>query len=377
MRKVIYSPKYSLYNLGKEHPFSPLRAEMTLDLLQSLGALQDYIEPEEVQPEELFEIHDKEYVEKVEKVSAGETVEDIENFGLGTQDNPITPGMAQGARIIAGGTKLGAKLLLEGEAKKVLQMGGGFHHAHPRLASGFCVYNDLALAIKEMTKQGWHVVYLDLDVHHGDGVQDIFYSDGKVMTISLHESGEYIFPGTGWLYELGQGMGRSLKLNLPLEPFTEGDSYLEVIEGAVVPALRWFRPDALVVQAGADPHYSDPLADLVLTTQDFERIYRRVFELADEFTKGNLLITLGGGYSITATSRIWTILYLLFFNLPLPEVLPHEWRKKWGEKLGREIPEFLHDLPNPFDEIPRKPEIVRLNRDLVRRLMDAVTADWL
>jgi acetoin utilization protein AcuC len=377
MQKVIYSPKYSLYNLGSEHPFSPLRAVMTMDLLDKLGAMPDFIEPEAVPPEALLEVHDEDYVRKVEAASRGENVADVESYGLGTQDNPIVRGMAEGARIVAGGTLLGAQLLLNGKAKKVLQMGGGFHHAHPKLAAGFCIYNDLALAIKEMTKKGWHVAYLDLDVHHGDGVQEIFYADGKVMTISLHESGEYLFPGTGWIYELGKGMGRSLKLNLPLEPFTEGDSYMEVIEGAVVPALSWFRPNAIVVQAGADPHFSDPLADLMLTTRDFERLYKRIFELADKFANGNLLITLGGGYSITATTRIWTLLYLLLFDLPLPERLPEEWRKKWSEKLGKEMPQFLHDPPNPYNPIPRKPEIVSHNKDLVRRLMDAVAADWL
>ena len=210
MQKVIYSPKYSLYNLGSEHPFSPLRAVMTMDLLDKLGAMPDFIEPEAVPPEALLEVHDEDYVRKVEAASRGENVADVESYGLGTQDNPIVRGMAEGARIVAGGTLLGAQLLLNGKAKKVLQMGGGFHHAHPKLAAGFCIYNDLALAIKEMTKKGWHVAYLDLDVHHGDGVQEIFYADGKVMTISLHESGEYLFPGTGWIYELGKGMGRSL-----------------------------------------------------------------------------------------------------------------------------------------------------------------------
>ncbi len=377
MCKVIYSPKYSLYNLGKEHPFSPLRAEMTLDLLKALGHTPTIIEPEAVSPEELLTVHNEDYVRKVEAVSKGETVEDIENYGFGTLDNPIVKGMAEGARTIAGGTLLGAKLLLSGKEKKVLQMGGGFHHAHPNLAAGFCIYNDLALAIKEMTSKGWHVAYLDLDVHHGDGVQEIFYSDGSVMTISLHESGEFLFPGTGWLYEKGQGMGRSLKLNLPLEPFTEGDSYLEVIENTVVPALRWFRPDALVVQAGADPHYSDPLADLLLTTQDFQKIYERVFQIADEFAKGNLLITLGGGYSITATSRIWALLFLLFHGLPVTNKLPETWRLKWEKILNKEMPEYLHDPPQPFDPIPRKEKIVAHNRDLVRRLLDSVSPDWL
>ncbi len=376
MCKIIYSPKYSLYNLGEGHPFSPIRSEMVIDLLTQLGVMKTPIEPEPIAPEELYSIHDKEYIDAVERVSKGETVENIEKYGLDTQDNPIVKDMALGARYICGGTKLGAKLLIKGEAQKVLQLGGGLHHAHYNSAAGFCLYNDLALSIKEMTNNGWHVAYLDLDVHHGDGVQEIFYSDENVMTISLHETGEFLFPGTGWVHELGKGMGKSLKLNLPLQPFTEGESYMSVIEKAVVPALSWFRPDALVVQAGADPHYSDPLADLMLTTQDFETIYRRVLEIADKYTKGNILITFGGGYSVTATTRIWALIYYIVNGLELPEKLPEAWRTRWAKHVKGKMPEFLHDPPKPFDAIPRKPEIESQNKEVVRRLLDAVSTDW-
>ena len=237
MRRVIYHPDYLKYHLGSEHPFSPVRVQMMLELLNAYGIRPEITEPEPLLPEELLSVHQAEYVNFVEQVSLGKIPEQGKGFGLGTADNPIMPGMAEAARVLAGGAVLGAELLISGAASKVLQLGGGFHHARPAWASGFCLYNDLALAIRKMTKQGWHVAYLDIDVHHGDGVQDIFYNDSQVMTISLHESGEYIFPGTGWLHELGQGMGRSLKLNLPLEPFTEGDSYLEVLQGVADPAL--------------------------------------------------------------------------------------------------------------------------------------------
>ncbi|HSD63212.1 MAG TPA: acetoin utilization protein AcuC, partial [Ignavibacteriaceae bacterium] len=318
MCKIIYHPFYSNYNPGQGHPFDPVRVEMVVDLLRELGLLKNIIQPEPVQPEELYAIHSKEYVKKVESLSLGNNDPDAEIIGLGTLDNPIFPGMAEAARYQAGGTLLGAKLLLEDKAKLVLQMGGGFHHAHPSLASGFCIYNDLALAIKQMTDAGWHVAYLDLDVHHCDGVQEIFYSDDKVMTISFHESGEYLFPGTGYIHERGQGMGRSLKLNIPLEPFTEGDSYLEVMNKILEPALSWFKPSALVVQAGADAHFSDPLADLLLTTQDFEKIFRKVVELVKSKCKGRALFTFGGGYSIPAVFRIWTILYNILSNYEIP-----------------------------------------------------------
>lgn len=377
MRAVIHHPCYGRYDLGPEHPFSPVRGRMLLELLEELGVEVDPIRPEPLTEEELLAVHSREYVEAVEAASAGEALSNPERWGLGTADNPIVPGMAEGARCIAGGTVTAARLLTSGQAAKVLQLGGGLHHARPALASGFCLYNDLALAIHHMVEHGWHVAYLDLDVHHGDGVQEIFYAHDRVMTLSLHETGEYLFPGTGWLHELGRGMGRGLKLNLPLEPFTEGDTYREVLLEVADSALTWFRPDALVVQAGADAHFSDPLADLMLTTQDFERIYRDVLELADRTARGRVLFTLGGGYSLTATPRIWAILYLVLHGMPIPERLPRPWRERWQEALGLELPETLHDPASPYPEIPRRPEIVRNDRELLRRLLDSVAPIWL
>ncbi len=377
MCQIIYHPDYKKYDLGPSHPFNPVRAEIVLDFLNRTGCLKEPLKPEPVSALELTVVHDESYIHIVETVSCGENLQNAEDYGLGNLDNPIVKGMADGARLQIGGTVLGARLLIENKFNKVLQLGGGFHHAHRNFAAGFCIYNDLALAIKEMIKKGWHIAYLDLDVHHGDGVQEIFYSDENVMTISIHESGEYLFPGTGWLHELGNSMGRSLKLNVPLEPFTEGGSYLEIIDGIVEPALKWFKPDALIVQAGADAHFSDPLADLMLTTQDFEKAYRRVIELVDQYCNGKVLFTLGGGYSITATPRIWIILYLILFGLKIPDKLPEDWRIYWQEKIKKELPEFLHDSVPSFKPIPRKIEIEKHNRELIQRLMDAVALYWI
>jgi acetoin utilization protein AcuC len=377
MCKIIYHPKYKLYDLGEGHPFDPIRVEMMLDLLKELNYPVELETPDAVSPEILYSIHDELYVKTVEALSHGENYSEVEKYGLGTIDNPVAPGMAEGARYQTGGTLLAAKLLIEEKTKKVLQLGGGFHHAHKNLAAGFCIYNDLALAIKQMTDHGWHVAYIDIDVHHCDGVQEIFYSDGKVMTISLHESGEFLFPGTGWIHELGKGMGRSLKLNVPLDPFTEGDSYIEVMNGIIEPALKWFHPDVLVVMAGADAHYSDPLADLMLTTIDYENVFRKILNFADLYSNGKVIFTLGGGYSITATPRIWTILYLLLRNLEIPEKIPESWRHKWGKLVNNKFPEFMHDQLPAYEPIPRKPEIEKHNRDLIRRINDSVVQYWI
>jgi acetoin utilization protein AcuC len=377
MCKIIYHPKYKLYDLGDGHPFNPIRAEMVLDLLKELGCPVNCLEPQPVTPEVFYSIHDETYVNAIEALSRGQELQNAEMYGLGTVDNPIAKGMAEGARYQAGGTLLAARLLIEEKAKRVLQLGGGFHHAHKSMAAGFCIYNDLALAIKEMTNHGWHIAYIDVDVHHGDGVQEIFYSDGKVMTISLHESGEYLFPGTGFIHELGQGMGRSLKLNVPLDPFTEGESYLEVMDGVIKPALKWFRPDALVVMVGADAHFSDPLADLMLTTIDYENIFRKVLSFADHYSKGRIMFTLGGGYSLSATPRIWSILYLMLLNLEIPPKISRSWIQKWEKLTGQKLPELLHDEIPAFDPIQRKPEIVKHNRDLIIRINDSVAQYWI
>ena len=316
-------------------------------------------------------------LEVVEEVACGKILSNIEMFGLGTSDNPIKKNMAEGARFQVGGTVLGSQLLINNSVKKVIQLGGGFHHAHYNQAAGFCLYNDLSMAIKEMLKQNWHVVYLDIDVHHGDGVQEMFYSDGNVMTISVHESGEYLFPGKGWIHELGQGIGRSLKLNIPLEPFSEADSYLEVVDKVVKPATSWFKPDAMIVQSGADAHFSDPLADNMLTTYDYEKIFRKIIEISNLHCKGRVLFTLGGGYSPVATPRIWAILFLVLHGIELPEYLPQNWRNKWEKILNKSIPEKLHDKLPAYDEIPRAPDIYEINQDTIRRLMDSVAQYWI
>lgn len=377
MCSVVFNPNYILYNLGEGHPFNPIRLEITKDLLSELGYWKEPVLPNLISPEELYSIHTIDYVNIVEEVSNGINNPDAINYGLGTPDNPIQKDMAIGARYQTGGTLLAAKLILEGKSNKVLQFGGGFHHAHPDFASGFCLYNDIALAIKEFVKHNWHIAYIDIDVHHGDGVQKIFYSDENVMTISLHESGEFLFPGSGWIHELGQGSGRALKLNAPLEPFTEGDSYLEVFNGIVEPALKWFKPDAVFVMAGADAHFSDPLADLMLKVQDYEKIYRRIFEFIDKFAKGRALFTFGGGYSFLATARIWALLYMLLFDLKIPDKLPESWRNKWQKKLNKEIPEFIYDSENSYESISRKSEIEKNNKELIQRILDTVAPYWL
>jgi acetoin utilization protein AcuC len=373
---VIYAPAYRTYSFGDEHPFSPIRVDMTLDLLDALGHRVETVEPRAATREEILDVHADSYVRRVEELSAGAEVPDSKEYGLGTQDTPAFPGMDQAARWLVGGTLHGARLISERGERRVLQLGGGLHHARRAFASGFCIYNDLAIAINFLTRRGLKVAYIDIDVHHGDGVQEILYEDQRVMTVSLHESGKYLFPGTGEIRELGSGVGRGLKLNLPLEPFTEGGSYLEVFEQVLPAALRHFRPDVLVVQAGTDAHFDDPLSDLMLTTRDYEALFRRILAWADEFTAGRVLFTLGGGYSFRAAPRVWAILYLVMHDLPVVRDLPESWRSKWSHISKNELPHTLHD-PNPSHaDIPNRYEIEHRNRQVAERLLDLARQYW-
>ncbi len=376
MPAVIYHPAYQTYAFGEGHPFSPLRIEMTLDLLSALGHKVAAQEPHPATREEILSVHEDYYVRRVEALSAGQSVPDCEEYGLGTPDNPVFPGMDEAARYLVGGTLLGARLICEGGAKRVLQMGGGLHHARRNFASGFCIYNDLAIAINHLTSQGIWVLYVDIDVHHGDGVQQILYEDRRVMTISFHESGQYLFPGTGEIHELGAGLGRGLKLNVPLEPYTQGENYLTVFDQVVSAALQQFRPGAIVVQAGADAHFDDPLADLMLTTRDYEAIFRRILEWADAFSAGRVLFTLGGGYSLRAAPRVWAVLYLLLHGLAAEPELPRAWTERWRSSLGDSPLGGLHDENPGHPVVSNRAEIERRNLQTVRRLLDAARQYW-
>ncbi len=376
MASVIYHPAYRNYGFGDHHPFRPVRVDMTLDLIRALGHDVRAVAPEPATREEILAIHEDYYVRRVEELSAGRDVPDCQDYGLGTPDTPAFPGMDEAARWQVGGTLAGARRICEAGEKRVLQLGGGLHHARRNFASGFCVYNDLAVAIDLLTRHGLWVAYIDIDVHHGDGVQQIFYEDRRVMTISLHESGQFLFPGTGDVRELGSGVGRGLKLNVPLAPLSEGPSYLEVFDQVVSAALRHFRPGVLVVQAGADAHFDDQLADLMLTTSDYSEIFRRILGWADAFTAGRVLFTLGGGYSLRAAPRVWALLYLLIHDLPVPAEIPEAWRRRWSEALGTDPPRAFHD-PSPLAvDIPNRAAIAHRNRQSAERLLEAARPYW-
>ncbi len=375
MVPVVFHPDYLAYNLGDDHPFSPLRLAMVRELLAAYGERPAYVEAPLASREDVLKVHAERYVKRVEAASRGEPVADLEHYGLGTGDTPVFPEMDRITRRLVGGTVEAALWVAEGRARRALQLGGGLHHAQHDRASGFCVYNDLAVAIRTLLDRGLRVAYVDVDVHHGDGVQWIFYDEPRVLTVSFHESGRYLFPGTGHVHELGRGEALGTKLNVPFEPFTEDESWIWAFEAVLPEALAWFEPDLILVQAGADAHYQDPLADLLLTTRSYLHAFPRLIELAERYAGGRIVFTLGGGYSFDATPRVWTLLYYLIQEKAPPEAIPEDFRRRWQARLGVEIAATLAD-EDPGFEIPRKPEIERRNRHTVERLLESARIYW-
>jgi acetoin utilization protein AcuC len=247
-------------------------------------------------------------------------------FGLGTGDNPIFTGMHAAAGAVCGASVIAAELVASGAVRHAFNPAGGLHHARRREASGFCIYDDPAVAIAailEMQPQ-WRVMYLDVDVHHGDGVQWIFYDEPRVLTLSLHQSGQYLYPGTGFEDETGAGEAKGTAANIPLLPYTGEDDYLWALE-ATLPALASaFQPDVLVTQLGADTHYRDPLANLALTMPAYPRMARIIHDAVHRFAKDRWVATGGGGYQAdTVVPKVWTIHFAEMCGVP--EAVPEEW----------------------------------------------------
>ena len=376
----VYSPHLSDYQLSESHPFKPIRLELTRSLLHHAGLLDESQEvtPEPFSESQLCTLHDPHYVEVVKAVSRGERADDAYSHGLGTSDNPIFPGMHDAILGICAATATAVDLVASGKVQRAANISGGLHHAMRDKMSGFCTYNDLALGIQQaVNKYGVRVAYLDLDAHHGDGVQWLFYERAEVMTLSMHESGRYLFPGTGHTYEVGKEAGRGLSLNMPLEPFTEDDSYMECFETTVPRALEVFRPDLIVLQAGADMHYNDPLADLALSTKGISESYRRVSELADEFCEGRLVATGGGGYDPYRTvPRVWSLLWGAVSRQEVPEEVPQAWLEQWRPQSKEPLAKTFHDDMQAWEAMPRREQITSHNQAVAKRLLNTVEPIW-
>jgi acetoin utilization protein AcuC len=373
-----YGPAFQKYRFHDEHPFNPLRLQLTWDLLQELHALrpEQVREPVAASRDELELAHDRRYIEAVMAASSLLTVapEELAELGLHTEDTPVFPGMHEAASIIAGTTLDACRTVYEGRAVHAMNMAGGLHHAHRGQASGFCVYNDIGVAIAYLRKTyNARVAYIDTDAHHGDGVEQLFYEDPNVLTISLHETGRYLFPGTGGVEERGDGPGYGYAVNIPLEAFTEDGSYIEILQNCVPPLIASFQPDIIISQNGCDSHRYDPLTHLAATTRLFAEIPRLVHRLAHEHCQGKWVAVGGGGYDIwRVVPRAWAMLWAEMADLALPDQIPASWIAKWQPIAPVPLPDRFIDPADLFPAMPRRAEIEEKNAATARRALGGV-----
>jgi len=341
MRKSAFlcSPELWVHGHGGSHPMRAERLEMTYELLEAYGAFDRegsrLIVPEAADEEELALWHTRDYVDAVRRLSEGDHRVSARRYNFSPGDNPVFPGMYESESLKAGATLEAARLVATGEADVAFSFAGGLHHAMAGYASGFCVFNDAAVAIRWLAEQESRVLYVDIDAHHGDGVQAAFYSSDQVMTISLHESGHYLFPGTGFVNELGEGAGRGYSVNVPLLPYTDDAAYLSAFDGVVLPLAEQFAPDVLVTQLGIDTHYQDPLAHLALTTHGYAALVRAFHDMGVPWVALG-----GGGYNVHTVARAWTLAYGIMSECEFADEIPASYAERYGDR-------WLHDRGGP------------------------------
>ena len=352
------------YNLGDDHPMTPLRRQLAVDLIRAYG-LDRHPDVVPVAPvpatvAQIERTHAPAYVAAVRRYSeqpALASAWEASQWGLAAGgDTPAFAGMHDAAAAICGASISGAMAVWEGRADQAFVASGGLHHAMANRAAGFCIYNDTAVAIHALLDAGAErVAYIDIDVHHGDGTQWIFFEDPRVLTCSVHETGRYLFPGTGGIAERGVGAAEGTALNIPLPPYAGDRPYLRAIEDVILPAVAEFEPDVIVTQDGADPHHADPLAHLQITMPTFPRAYRALHELARTAADGRWVALGGGGYTFQVVPRAWTMLFAEMLGVELDDEIPEVWWRTGEEALGVLLPRRMSEDPEP--EVPLEERI--------------------
>jgi acetoin utilization protein AcuC len=324
----IYSDDFAKYDYGAGHPLKPFRLKLTYELAKAYGlfSLPDtmLVEAKPAQEDDLLLYHTRDYIDVLKAANGGLEIPGEERYGLGVGDNPIFEGVLEWSRLVTGASLQAAELVDNGEVQIAFNISGGLHHALASRASGFCYINDPVIVISSLLKRGRRVAYIDIDAHHGDGVQEAFYGTDKVLTISLHESGNYLFPGTGFEGETGEGVGRGYSVNIPMPPSSDDELFVYAFNEVVPPMIERFRPDIVVGQLGVDSFLTDPLAHLNYTTNGFCEVVRRMKELSPKW-----IALGGGGYEITNVAKAWTLAWAIMNNVNLPDALPEAFLKQY------------------------------------------------
>jgi len=372
---VVWSDRFLDYEFGPHHPFTERSRGLAVKLLEtSLGEAPagtvGWTRSGKVADRATLGIfHRPEYLAFVESASGL-----AKAILLDTGDTPSFPGCYEASARLVQGAVDALDYTLE-HLRPAYHPGGGLHHAHPDRASGFCIFNDVAIAVARAVGKGHRVAYIDIDAHHGDGVMYGFYDSGRVLDIDFHQDGRTLFPGTGFPHEIGRGDGSGLKANLPFPPGAGDEALLPSFHRVVPALLRHFRPDVIVLQHGVDGHYGDQIAHLQYSPHAYAEVDRTVLRLAHELTHGRLLVTGGGGYRAESVGRVLARTGLILAGASEPpdsQELPSAWRKEFTSEFGREAPAAWTDSweldPSPWTEADEKNLVHQLESKLGERL---------
>ncbi|WP_307816506.1 acetoin utilization protein AcuC [Nocardioides limicola] len=349
----VFDSSLTEYDFGPQHPMAPVRIDLTMRLAAALGVTGpgglELVPAPMASLDEIATVHDGALIESVERLGRRGGA-DL-GRGLGSEDNPVFDGMHLAAAHVVGASLEAFRRVGSGSALHAVNITGGLHHAMPDRASGFCVYNDIAVGIRWLLDQGVErVAYVDVDVHHGDGVERIFWDDPRVLTISLHETGQMLFPGTGFPEDLGGPDAQGTAVNVALPPGTSDAGWLRAFHAVVPPLVRGFEPQVLVTQHGCDSHLDDPLAHLMLTIDGQRAAYQALHELAHEVCGGKWVVTGGGGYALVdVVPRAWTHLLAIVGGGAIDPgtAVPQDWREHVRTRMGRVAPMRMTDGRTP------------------------------
>ncbi|HEY2509024.1 MAG TPA: acetoin utilization protein AcuC [Streptosporangiaceae bacterium] len=385
---VAWEDKLASYDFGPDHPLAPIRVQLTIELARAFGLLTadgvTVVPAAPASQDELELIHDPAYIEVVREAGTPATdrhrpltAAQLLAFGLGTADDPVFAGMHEASALVAGATLAAARAVWSGSAAHGASIAGGLHHAMRANASGFCIYNDPAIAITWLLNHGIErIAYVDIDVHHGDGVQAAFWNDPRVLTISVHQHPATLFPGTGRAAETGGPDADGLAVNVALPAGTHDAGWLRAFHAVAPPLIRQFRPQVLVSQHGCDTHWSDPLANLEISVDAQRAAHAAIHALAHETAGGRWLLTGGGGYQLVqVVPRTWTHLLAEASGRPIdPQAAtPDAWRDYVGTVVAEPAPEFMtdgasaeyRDYDTGFDPEDPVDRAIRATRDAV------------
>ena len=347
---LVFDDELTSYDFGPGHPLAPVRVDLAIRLSRALGVVGAggirVVAPPAADDDTIARVHAPRYIEAVQRASVKPHRAQLD-YGLGTPDNPAFADMHQATARVVGASVEAARQVWSGESLHAANLSGGLHHAMPGHASGFCVYNDVAVAIAWLLDNGARrIAYVDVDVHHGDGVQAVFYDDPRVLTISLHESPQTLFPGTGYPDETGGAGAAGSAVNVALPPGTDDAGWLRAFDAVVPPLVAKFDPDVLVTQHGCDSHAADPLAHLMLSVDGHRAAYLWLHTLAHEVCDGRWIATGGGGYAIVdVVPRSWTHLLAIVGGRPVEPSAPtpDDWRDHVRTQLGQVPPMRMTD----------------------------------